>query len=1497
MPIKHIALFCTLLFCTRADAGNFWSRANGVWTSTTVTWSNASCGGALVALAPVAGDNVTICAGHTVTISANAACANLTIQSGGILMTSGYFTLTISGNCDVQSGGTINLNGKGSARDAGTSIGTAAAGFYSAGGGGHGGFGGNAYSNKPNTGGVVEYGSILQPVTLGSGGGTSTSSASNGFGGAGGGAIKLDVTGILTVSGSITADGMVGTYNSTNGCGGGGAGGSLWLVAGTLAGNGTITANGGVGALGGGYYGGGGGGGRIAYYYTTKTFSGTVTAYGGASGAAGGWAGGCGTVYEKPSASNGRLHYINSSPTNNADSPFNLTEAATYDTVFVGGKSSLKITGAQTAVVNNLNVTANCDVYGSTTSFTVANDFIMTSTSTGMVWPLLTTLTVSHDFTMSGTMVCAVLTSLNVSHDYILSGSQTTVALAGFNVTNDLNVSGDMTTSSATAALTVGRDFLITGTGSLISSTTGTTTSSVTRHFTINNGGIFTWPSSTTLNIGNAGVGDLNINTGGAFTMSRLNTMTISNDLIMNGTLNTYSLTTLNITRDLSVAGSMSVTAAASTTTTTITVSRNVTISTGGTLLGTYVKLILPSGNCDVQSGGKISTDAWGSAKESGSNPGGNIGGGGANNKGAGGGGYGGFGGNANLNNSEGVGGVINYGSISQPAILGSGGGSSLDAMGDGGAGGGAIKLDVSGTLTINGLVTANGEVGGDGCSLCGNPGGAGSGGSIWIIANTLAGTYSITANGGNGKSFGGYSSGGGGGGRIAYYYTTLTGSGVITAFGGAYGNTRSNYGGAGTVYEKPPGVNGRLHLINNSSANGYEAETPLDMTVSITFDTIYVSSHSILKMTGVQTTVVTNLNVATTCRIYGSTTTALTVSNDYYMAAVACCNPTESMGPKGMIWHTLTSLTVNRDYFMSGLQTTTALATFHVVRNLVLSGVMTTSVTTAALTVDNDATVSGSMTSQATAGGTTTVAVAHDFTISNTGTFTWPTSTTLTVGRDFTIDPPSSGSGVIMTKVNSILAGRNATINGVLTTTAATTYTVTNDLSMASTGTITLGTNATTTVTTRVYNNATIAGVIQASTLWLLVTNNLNVQAGGKINTSAFGYSRTTPGPAAGTDWATNGGGGGGGYGGRGGYGYRTGSNTGVGGSPTYGVSTSPSRMGSNGGGSASYAGGSGGGALQLKVGGTFTADGSVTANGANGTNCSGCGQAATGAGSGGSIWACVNIWAGAGTISATGGNGNTDGGYCSGMGGGGRIAISYNSKTFSGATPSVITGTAVSNCNTYSVALAGTYVESTPSGCFLSPFLSVPLPVTLLKFSAQLNKNEVALLWNTSAEINNDYFTVERNKINEIDAWENIGTVKGAGTSSSLNQYSLMDNELPPQTTLYYRLKQTDFNGQYEYFGPIAVNLEADEEINIHTDATNEQLVVSFPQKLEGKNCTVKIYDISGRVCFSTAFVPAEYKRDVRINLDLSPGVYIVSASSDSGISLRKKFVRSGL
>ncbi|MEI6075098.1 MAG: hypothetical protein WCS94_05960 [Verrucomicrobiota bacterium] len=204
-----------------------------------------------------------------------------TVENGGAVQAS--CNLAIHGNLLIAGGGNLSANGKGFGADAGPGKGTPE--YYHAAGAGYGGPGGRS---GVEPGGV--YGSLLQPMDLGSGGGSDGVCGGGCPGGAGGGAIRLNVDGTLVVNGRLTANGTDGAS--------GGSGGSLFVSAGSLTGSGIISAAGGAT---GDTSAGGGGGGRIALYYDSGTFGGTVSAVGGLGGASA-YSGGTGTIYTKPNS-------------------------------------------------------------------------------------------------------------------------------------------------------------------------------------------------------------------------------------------------------------------------------------------------------------------------------------------------------------------------------------------------------------------------------------------------------------------------------------------------------------------------------------------------------------------------------------------------------------------------------------------------------------------------------------------------------------------------------------------------------------------------------------------------------------------------------------------------------------------------------------------------------------------------------------------------------------------------------------------------------------------------------------------------------------------------------------------------------------------------------------------------------------------------------------------------------------------------------------------
>ncbi|MBI4678043.1 MAG: hypothetical protein HY748_10720 [Elusimicrobia bacterium] len=213
--------------------------------------------------------------------------------------------------------------------------------------------------------------------------------------------------------------------------------------------------------------------------------------------------------------------------------------------------------------------------------------------------------------------------------------------------------------------------------------------------------------------------------------------------------------------------------------------------------------------------GGKVSADGKGFGP--GQGPGAGAPGTSDENRSGGGGGYGGLGGVFGGAPTGSQSGSV-YGSLVEPAELGSGGGNGYYGQTNtpGGPGGGTLRITVSGELRVDGAVTANG-VGSSQGWFGGSSGGCGSGGSVLIRAGALAGSGLIAADGGS-KIVGGDSPGGGGG-RVAVYASTASFTGWMSAYGGSPKGPAA-YGGAGTVV-----IGGTLAADNNGHAG---SETPL---------------------------------------------------------------------------------------------------------------------------------------------------------------------------------------------------------------------------------------------------------------------------------------------------------------------------------------------------------------------------------------------------------------------------------------------------------------------------------------------------------------------------------------------------------------------------------------------------------------------------------------------------------------------------------------------
>ncbi len=170
--------------------------------------------------------------------------------------------------------------------------------------------------------------------------------------------------------------------------------------------------------------------------------------------------------------------------------------------------------------------------------------------------------------------------------------------------------------------------------------------------------------------------------------------------------------------------------------------------------------------------------------------------------------------------------------------------------------------------------------------------------------------------------------------------------------------------------------------------------------------------------------------------------------------------------------------------------------------------------------------------------------------------------------------------------------------------------------------------------------------------------------------------------------------------------------------------------------------------------------------------------------------------------------------------------------------------------------------------------------LPIELLKFTAKLLDTDVALLeWITASEINNDYFTIE--KSDDGITWEEISTINGAGNSSIALSYSDVDNSPLPGLS-YYRLKQTDFDGNYTYSIPRSIRNENMNDLPLiiyPNPATDFVLIKGSSTELEQLRI---INIIQQEVTYKTVITQInEFLYQIEL-INLSPGFYYIKTQS---------------
>jgi hypothetical protein len=196
------------------------------------------------------------------------------------------------------------------------------------------------------------------------------------------------------------------------------------------------------------------------------------------------------------------------------------------------------------------------------------------------------------------------------------------------------------------------------------------------------------------------------------------------------------------------------------------------------------------------------------------------------------------------------------------------------------------------------------------------------------------------------------------------------------------------------------------------------------------------------------------------------------------------------------------------------------------------------------------------------------------------------------------------------------------------------------------------------------------------------------------------------------------------------------------------------------------------------------------------------------------------------------------------------------------------------------------GTVTEMTGSGSFTFEFNNLPsgaacngalLPVLLDQFYAKKDKESVVINWQTLSELNNSHFEVQQS-INS-KTWKTIGKVEGKGTTNEVQNYAYTDKS-PSQGINYYRLKQVDYDGAFEYSFVVSAEMGKDQAISVFPNPVTDNVVFEFETE-QKKGTLLSVYNMNGQVVRQVRLAENYSKMELELS-DLVEGIYMVEITN---------------
>jgi hypothetical protein len=186
------------------------------------------------------------------------------------------------------------------------------------------------------------------------------------------------------------------------------------------------------------------------------------------------------------------------------------------------------------------------------------------------------------------------------------------------------------------------------------------------------------------------------------------------------------------------------------------------------------------------------------------------------------------------------------------------------------------------------------------------------------------------------------------------------------------------------------------------------------------------------------------------------------------------------------------------------------------------------------------------------------------------------------------------------------------------------------------------------------------------------------------------------------------------------------------------------------------------------------------------------------------------------------------------------------------------------------------------------------IPLPVTLTSFTTECENGIPSLKWTTASEQNSDYFQIERSR--DGFEWGVISQVNAMGNSNTTKNYQFYDMTSGGNFDGYYRIKQVDFDGNFEYFEPKTINClinNVDPNVEIFPNPVKSELFIGVKNSIVGDG-DITVTDFSGKIIKRDQVILSQGYNLIEINTrGLLSGIYIIKVVSND-IKFVGKFVK---